>query len=65
MPSIGVGKDREHVLAVVGRFIRDWGRDNALAECARIAAESKNGTPAHLAWWVGWINTVPRPEATP
>jgi hypothetical protein len=66
MPSIGVGKDREHVLAVVGRFIRDWGKDNALAECARIAAESKNGTPANLAWWVGWINTVPRPpEAKP
>ena len=61
MPSIGVGKDWAHVLAVFDRYIRDWGRDNALSECASVAAESKNGPPANLSWWVGWIDKVKRP----
>lgn len=58
---IGIGKDRERVTTTFGRWLDAVGLDGTVAECERLARE-RQVTPAHLAWWCGWLETVPDAE---
>ncbi|MBN1441688.1 MAG: hypothetical protein JXA90_03215 [Planctomycetes bacterium] len=56
---LGIGKDPLHVAEVFRRWLTAIGEEAVLAECVRLARESRNGTPQHLSWFVGWLETVP------
>lgn len=56
---VEVGKDQDQVLEVFHRQLQVVGEEQLLEECVELAAKSKNGTPASLKWFVGWLERFP------
>lgn len=55
---LGIGKQANAVVASFTRWVETVGEDALVQQCLELAAEHRE-RPSNLAWWQGWLDTVP------